>query len=58
MDRFTEIINQTMVWISGHFNLSNKEITAWITETKNELIGSLEIGKTISNISSVLVFYS
>lgn len=56
VDRFTEIINQTMVWISGHFNLSNKEITAWITETKNELIGSLEIGKTISNISSVLVF--
>ncbi|MDY0281577.1 MAG: AI-2E family transporter, partial [Salinivirgaceae bacterium] len=33
VDRFTEIINQTMVWISGHFNLSNKEITAWITET-------------------------
>jgi len=56
VDKFTEIINQTIIYISGHFNLSNREITAWITATKNELIGSLEIGKTIMNVGSTLAF--
>ncbi len=56
VDKFTEILNQTIIYISGHFNLSHKEITAWITKTKNETIGSLEIGQTIVNVGSVLVF--
>ncbi|RIH63428.1 AI-2E family transporter [Mariniphaga sediminis] len=54
VDKFTEIINQTIIYVSGHFNLSNKEITTWITETKNELIGSAEIGQTIINVGSVV----
>ncbi|MDY0199590.1 MAG: AI-2E family transporter [Tenuifilaceae bacterium] len=56
VDKFSEILNQTIVWISGHFNLSNREITAWILKTKNELISSLQIGQTIASLSSVLVF--
>ncbi len=56
VDKFTEILNQTIVWISGHFNLSNREITAWIIKTKNEFIGSLQIGQTIASVGSVLVF--
>jgi len=54
VDKFTEILNQTIIYISGHFNLSHREITAWITKTKNELIGSLEIGQTIVNVGSVV----
>jgi len=57
VDKFTEILSQTIIWISGHFNLSNWEITEWITKTKNELIGSLEIGETIANVSGVVVFF-
>lgn len=57
VDKFTEILNQTIVYISGHFNLSNNEITEWITQTKNELIGSLQIGRTIANVSSSLAFF-
>lgn len=56
VERFTEILNQTIVWISGHFSLSNREITAWILTTKNEFLGSLQIGQTIANVGSVLVF--
>lgn len=56
VDKFTEILNHTIIWISGHFNLSNREITKWITTTKNEVIGSLEIGQTIANVGSTVAF--
>jgi len=57
VDKFTEILNQTIIYVSGHFNLSHKEITAWFIKTKNEIIGSLEIGQTIINVGSVLVLF-
>ncbi len=57
VDKFTEILNQTIIYVSGHFNLSTKEITAWITTTKNELIGNMEIGQTIANVGSVLALF-
>lgn len=56
VDKFTEILNHTIIYVSGHFNLSHSEITEWITQTKNELIGSLEIGQTIVNAGSVVAF--
>lgn len=57
VDKFTGILNQTIVYISGHFNLSNNEITEWTTQTKNELVGSLQIGRTIANVGSSLAFF-
>lgn len=57
VDKFTEIVNQTIIYISEHFNLSNQEITTWITTSKNELIGNLEIGQTIANVGSVLALF-
>ena len=54
VDKFTEILNQIIIWTSGHFNLSNKEITQWITQSKNEIIGSLKIGETLIDFGSVL----
>lgn len=56
VDKFTEILNHTIIYVSGHFNLSNSEITQWITQTKNEIIGSLKIGQTIADVGSVLAF--
>lgn len=57
VDKFTEILNQTIIYVSGHFNISYREITTWITKTKNEIIGSLEIGQTIANVGSVVAFF-
>lgn len=57
VDKFTEILKQTIIYVSGHFNLSTKEITTWITTTKNELIGSLKIGQTIASVGSVLALF-
>ncbi len=60
MDKFTEILNQSIIYVSVHFNLSHREITAWITKTKNEIIGGLEIGQTIVNVGSVcgIIFFT
>lgn len=51
-------INRALViiWLSGNFNFCNWEITAWIIKTKNEFIGYLVVGRTIANVSSVVVF--
>lgn len=56
VERFTEIINQIIIWVSGYFNLSSQEIIEWITKFKNELIGILVTGKTLANVTSVLAF--
>ncbi len=54
VDKFTEIINQIIFWASGYFAISANEITAWITTTKNELIGGDEIGQTIVSVGGIL----
>jgi predicted PurR-regulated permease PerM len=54
VDKFTEILNQIIFWASGYFDISAKEITAWITNTKNELIGGAQIGQTIVNVGSIV----
>jgi len=56
VDRFTEIINQIIFWAAGYFDLSALEITEWITETKNGLIGGAEIGNTIVQVGGMLSF--
>ncbi len=57
VEKFTDILNETIRWISGHFNLSTREITTWITQNKNEVLGSLAIGRTIVNVGSSLAFF-
>lgn len=56
-EKFTELLNQTIIWISGYFEISTKEITLWITETKSELLSksSAVIGTTIFGVGSTLV---
>lgn len=56
VNKFTEILNQIILYASGHFDISANEITAWITDKKNELIGGAKIGQTIVNAGSVLAF--
>lgn len=55
-DKFTELLNQAVIWTSGYFNISTREITEWIGETKAELIDTsgLAIGSTILSVGSKL----
>lgn len=49
VDRFTEVMNQSISWFSGYFDINSGNIHEWGTKTKGELmnISSAEIGKTI-----------
>ena len=57
IDGFTKILNQTVIWTSGNFDISTKEITTWIEETKNKLIDiiGIGIGNTLINVGTTLM---
>jgi predicted PurR-regulated permease PerM len=57
VDKFTEMLNQTVTWASGYFNLDPQKIHAWIAETKSEIINTsgAGIGQTILGIGSIVV---
>lgn len=56
-EKFTEVLNQTITWASGYFDISTQKIKAWIEGTKDELINSSgsTIGKTIISLGGVFV---
>ncbi len=56
VDKFTEIINETIIWASRYFDISTKKIIGWIAETKAEVINSsgTAIGNTLISVGSLL----
>jgi predicted PurR-regulated permease PerM len=57
IDKFTGVLNQTITWASGYFDLNPKNIHEWITKTKEDLIDTsgAAIGQTIVNAGSAVV---
>jgi len=57
VDKFTVILNQTISWISGYFDINPHKIYAWIAKTKSELIDTSgsAIGQTLINVGSVVM---
>jgi predicted PurR-regulated permease PerM len=57
VEKFTLILNQTVTWASGYFDIDAKKITDWLAHTKSELINSSSaaIGQTLMNVGSGLV---
>lgn len=57
VDKFTDIINQTITWASGYFELDSHKINAWITKTTDWLIniGSAAVGQTLVSVGNGLV---
>ncbi len=60
-DKFNEMSEQTVLWVSQEFNLKVTKINFWINKTENEAISNIggsmggAIGQTISTINSVLI---
>lgn len=56
VDSFTEILNDSIAWVSSYFDISTKKITGWIAETKADLINSSGaiIGSTLISVGSML----
>jgi predicted PurR-regulated permease PerM len=57
VDKFTMILNQTIHWASGYFDINAHKIDEWITKTKGELIStsSAAIGQTLDTLGSGVV---
>lgn len=57
VDKFTEVIKQSIARISGYFDMNPKSIHDWIAKTKGEIIdtSSAAIGQTLITIGSGIV---
>lgn len=57
VEKITNIINTTIDWIPGYFNISAEKVNTWITETKTDLFNSSSsvIGKTILTVGNALI---
>lgn len=57
VDKFYTILNQSITWAAGYFDVNPAKIHDWFTKTKGDLtnISSAMIGKTIVSVGSGLV---
>jgi len=57
VDKFIGILNQTITWASGYFDIKPQVINDWITKTKGELINyiSHSIGQTLVIVGNGVV---
>jgi predicted PurR-regulated permease PerM len=57
VEKFTEILNKSITWASGYFEINHYKIQGWITETKGDLINtsSAAIGQTLLGVGSAVV---
>jgi predicted PurR-regulated permease PerM len=57
VEKFTQIINESISWASGYFNINPHKIHDWITQTKGELINGsgAVIGQTIISVGGSIV---
>ena len=55
--RFTELYNESIKWVSDTFNVAIPKIKAWISKTKTEEMkgGSAVIGQTLGTLSGGLI---
>lgn len=56
-DKFTELVNQGIAWISGHFDIDSRKLDAWVLKTRSELVntGTAAIGNTLVSLGNLLV---
>lgn len=60
VEKFTIVLNESITWISGYFDIDPKNISEWILKTKNEVINSSTavIGQTLLTIGNwVLILF-
>jgi predicted PurR-regulated permease PerM len=57
VEKFTLLINDTIHWIPGYFDISAIKVNSWIAETKTDLLdgSGLAIGQTLLSVGSGIV---
>lgn len=56
-DKFTEMLNQAITWISVHFDINSQKLDDWILKTRSEIIdtSTAAIGNTLVSLGNLLV---
>jgi predicted PurR-regulated permease PerM len=57
VDKFTALLNQTIIWASGYFDINAHKIHEWITKIQGELINTsgAAIGHTLVTLGNAVV---
>lgn len=57
VDKLSDLVKQTVSWISGYFNIDQQSIAGWIEQTKTDIVSSSGtiIGQTLLTAGSVLI---
>ncbi len=57
IDRFSEILNSTVIWVSTHFNISLKKVNLFISDFKTDVLKSSSalIGNTITSVGNTVI---
>lgn len=57
VDKFTQMLNHSISWASGYFDVNPHKIHDWVTKTQGELINTsgAAIGQTIISVGSGIV---
>lgn len=56
-DRFTEILNQAITWISDRFDINAQKLNDWLLKTRSDLVdtGTATLGNTLASLGNLLV---
>lgn len=56
VEKLTNMLNQSVAWVSVHFNINSQNIYDWISKNKGELINSSStaIGQTLLSVGSLV----
>jgi predicted PurR-regulated permease PerM len=60
VEKFTGVVNETITWASGYFDINPQRFHDWITHNKSEFtnINSIAIGQTIITVGSgILILF-
>ena len=57
VEKLTGLVNETIHWVPGYFDISADKVNAWMAETKADLLdsSSLVIGQTIISAGNAMV---
>jgi len=57
IDKFIEILDNTIAWVSGYFDISPRKINSWIKDSEGELLDTSgsAIGNTIVTVGGLVV---
>jgi predicted PurR-regulated permease PerM len=57
VDKFTLLLNQTITWASGYFDINAQKIHEWVTKTQGEIFNtsSAAIGQTLATLGNAIV---